>query len=191
MGKFSSVEATVPRGWHIKAILPFALPIIVTFALLILVGDRWPRAIAPGSGLKLAGFGVAVATSYIVWYFTVRGVKDLRVRRFIAIFCGVTGVMGWPVWSTGVLPSINGAVLAEVSSARMTVERTDKTHKSKSRDYYHWAWLEAENGHYSTLSGRYFITEDLYLKLNNNAPPNVDVSFAQGLLGANVVVSID
>lgn len=99
--------------------------------------------------------------------------------------------MGWPVWSTGVLPSINGAVLAEVSSARMTVERTEKTHKSKSRDYYHWAWLEAENLHYSTLSGRYFITEDLYLKLNNNAQPNVDVSFAQGLLGANVVVSID
>ena len=82
MGKFSSVEATVPRGWHIKAILPFALPIIVTFALLILVGDRWPRGIAPGSGLKLAGFGVAVVTSYIVWYFTVRGVKDLRGRRF-------------------------------------------------------------------------------------------------------------
>lgn len=191
MGKFSSVEATVPRGWHIKAILPFALPIIVTFALLILVGDRWPRAIAPGSGLKLAGFGVAVVTSYIVWYFTARGVKDLRVRRFIAVFCGVTGVMGWPVWSTGVLPSVNGAVLAEVSSARMTVERTEKTHKSKSRDYYHWAWLEAENGHYSALSGRYFITEDLYLKLNNDAPSNVDVSFAQGLLGANVVVSID
>ena len=191
MGKLSSVQATVPRGWHVKAILPFALPIIVTFALLILVGDRWPRDIAPGSGLKLAGFGVAVVTSYIVWYFTVRGVKEPSVRRFIAIFCGVTGVMGWPVWSTGVLPSINGAVLAEVNSARMTVERTEKTHKSKSRDYYHWAWLESENGHYSSLSGRYFITEDLYLKLNNNAPPNVDVSFAQGLLGANVVVSID
>ena len=73
----------------------------------------------------------------------------------------------------------------------MTVERTEKNHKSKSRDFYHWAWLKAENGHYSSLSGRYFITENLYLKLNNNEPPNVDVSFAPGLLGANVVVSID
>ena len=105
---------------------------------------------------------------------------DVTAPPMGAVFDGIEAFGDDHILDFSIAPDVGGLTIDASTSA---------THKSKSRDYYHWAWLEAENGHYSTLSGRYFITEDLYLKLNNNAQPNVDVSFAQGLLGANVIVS--
>lgn len=171
--------------------LPFAVPILLTFALVLLVGDKWPRDIASGSGLKLAGLCCAAVTSLIVSLCAVGQLTDRRVRAFGGILCAATGLLGWPVWSTGVLPSINGAALSEPIIVPMTLERTETTHKSKSRDLYHWAWLRAQDDDSLIASGRYFVSETVFERLNTLERGTVGVTVAKGLLGAQVVIGFD
>ena len=186
-----TARATVAQGALAKSVLPFAVPILLTFGLLLLVGDRWPRDVAPGSGLKLAGFFATVITACAVWHHAVGRVEDRKARQFVALVCALTGLMGWPVWSVGVLPSINGSVQRNHHTVRMTLERTEVTHASKSRNLYHWAWLRADGGTHARLSGRDFITGALYESLGNASSAQVDVTFAEGLLGAQTVLGFD
>lgn len=190
MTAISPVRPQVPAAFFVQLVLPFAAPILATFVLLVLVGDQWPRDIAPGSGLKLVGLCAAILTSAVFWAFAVGDVENIRIRRFAAALCAITGLMGWPVWSVGVLPSINGSVLTEPSILRMTVERTEVAHKSKSKGFYHWVWLKADNGNARLPSGRYFISEDVYQLLQSTKPDTVTVTVAQGILGAQVVTAI-
>lgn len=182
---------SVPSYVHVVALLPFAMPIILTFLLILLVGDHWPRDIAAGSGLKLAGLFCSALTAVVIWLYTVRKTPESRVRTFTALLCTVTGLLGWPIWSTGILPSVNGAVLAEPVIVPMTLERTETTYKSKSRDLYHWAWLKAQNEAGIVKSGRYFISEDVYARYQGTEGGVVEVSVAKGLLGAQVVLGFD
>lgn len=180
-----------PASLLVRPLLPFALPILVTFALVLLVGEDWPRQIAPGSGLKLAGLIATGATAYAAWRWAVSGVGHLPMRRFAAVLCAATALMGWPVWTMGVLPSINGAVLGEERAVRMTLDRLEITTKSKSRDFYHWAWLTAHDGDETLASGRYFISEAVYDWWNTSRPASVEVTVAEGLLGARVVTGFE
>jgi hypothetical protein len=173
-----------------KILLPFAIPFLVTFALMVLVGDRWPRDIAPGSGLKLAGFLAAMAAAVMVWRLIVRNETDRRVRMFAGVVCLVTGLMGWPVWSFGVLPSINGSVLSGENVIRTTLQRTEATPISKQRGHHHWAWLKSESETDVAFSGRYFISEELYNAWSVTAPPSVELTIAKGILGANVITGM-
>lgn len=168
--------------------LPFALPILATFALVLVIGDQWPRNIAIGSGLKLAGLCATAITAFVIWWRAVRKMHDRRIRAFAAIFCGVTGLMGWPVWTVGILPSVNGAVLSPPSHVPMTLERIEMTPKSKSRGFYHWAYLKSTNSNSPIQSGRYFISEADYQRFDSNRPAAVDVTVARGLLGADVIL---
>lgn len=180
-------RTSVPATFFVKVLGPFAIPIVLTLALVVVAGEHWPRTIAPGSGLKLAGFCVTAATSLMVWRAVVRGVGDSRARKFAALACAVTGLMGWPVWSAGFLPSVNGFTLGAESSVRMTLERTEVTSKSKSRDRYHWAWLSLDGRAAPIASGRYFIPEKVYADWSKRRPSQVEVRVARGLLGAVVV----
>ena len=179
-----SMSAGLPVKWS----LPFALPILATFALLFLVGNQWPRDIAIGSGLKLPGLCVAALSACVIWWWSVRQIQERRIRTFAAIFCGVTGLMGWPVWTVGILPSVNGSVLNQPSHVPMTLERVEMTPKSKSRGFYHWAYLKTTNSNAAIQSGRYFISEADYQRFDSTKPAAVDVTVAQGLLGAFVVL---
>lgn len=191
MTKIRIPRASVPQSLFGKVLLPFALPILLTFALLLLVGNHWPRDIAPGSGLKLAGLCATAITAFVVWRNAIARVDDHKARTFAALLCAVTGLMGWPVWSVGVLPSLNGAVLRNQSTVRMTLERTEVTHKSKSRELYYWAWLKADRDNGVAGSGRYFISREIYERLEKASPATVDVTVAQGLLGAQIVRGYD
>lgn len=187
----TSDRPSVPSYVHVVVMLPFAMPIILTFLLILLVGDHWPRDIAAGSGLKLVGLLCAAVTATFMWLYTVRNIFDPRIRTFTALLCAVTGLLGWPIWSTGILPSVNGAVLAEPVVVPMTLERTETTYKSKSRDLYHWAWLKAQNEAGIVKSGRYFISEDVYARYHGAEGGIVEVTVAKGLLGAQVVLGFD
>lgn len=191
MRNIVSARPTAPPYMHAVAMLPFALPFLLTFALVLFVGEQWPRDIALGSGLKLAGLFCAAVTACVVWLYAVRDVTDTRIRTFAAILCGVAGLLSWPVWSTGVLPSVNGAVLSEPVVVPMTLERTDTSHKSKSRGVYHWAWLRTQEEDAVIKSGRYLISEDTYERYNGAEGDIVRVSVARGLLGAQVVIGQD
>lgn len=177
----------VPPSFFAKLMLPFAIPILVTFALLLTVGESWPRNMTPGSGLKLWGLCATVATSMLVWQFATRGIADRRVHKMAALVCGVVGLMGWPVWSVGVLPSINGYSLGEPQVVPMTLERTESTTTTKSSKRNHWAWLRPDAPGATAPPRRYFIPEELYDDWGQQPPGTVTVTIARGMLGADVV----
>jgi hypothetical protein len=177
---------TVPASFFGKVALPFGVPILLTFALL-LAGDRWPRDIAPGSGLKLAGLIMTSVVALIAWRLSVNGTLDARIRKAAALLCLITGLMGWPVWTAGVLPSINGSVLGSEKVVRMKLQRTEVTHYTKGRQDHHWAWLTPEDDDAVIGSGRYRLSESLHDRWNKAPPVTVLVTVARGALGAQVV----
>lgn len=184
-------RAAVPPGFIVKLMLPFALPIAVTLLLVVFVGEAWPRNIAPGSGLKLAGLVATVITSLMVWRVAVSGIADRRARRFAALIAGVAGLMGWPVWSVGVLPSVNGASLGPVQTVAMALERTETSTVSRSRRLNRWAWLHPASPDSPVPAGRYFIPEEAFARWNENHAHSVSVTVANGLLGAQVVTGYE
>lgn len=185
-----SPSAKVPAlssGFLPLTLLPFAVPFAVTLALLATVGEGWPRDIAPGSGLKLAGLMAAIATGACVWKWLAGRHEYARVRRLAAVICLVTGAMGWPVWTAGALPSVNGASLHDESVTPMRLDRLDVTHASKGPRLYYWARLEPLNAGARLAQGRYFIPEATYRRWAEARPRVVRVRHAKGLLGAEVV----
>lgn len=187
MTKDRTSRATAPPGFFAKLLLPFAIPVALTMVLVILVGESWPRQIARGSGLKLAGFGATMLTAAVVWHGVTRAIADRRVRQVAALLCGLTAMLGWPVWSMGILPSINGARLGPATTQRMVLERTESTPVSRSRARNHWAWLRLGDAR----ADRYFISEELYTRWNSQRPETVTVTTAPGLLGAEVVTGYE
>ncbi|MFL0672034.1 MAG: hypothetical protein ACJLS3_11615 [Erythrobacter sp.] len=187
MTKDRTSRPDVPPRFFAGLLLPFAVPMVLTMALVILVGESWPRQIAPGSGLKLAGLGASALTTILVWHRVTHGIADRRVRKMAALICGMVGLLGWPVWSIGILPSINGASLGPATTQRMVLERTESTPVSRSRARNHWAWLRSGDA----PADRYFISEELYARWNSQRPETVTVTFAPGLLGAEVVTGYE
>lgn len=164
---------------------------LLTAALVILVGESWPRNIAPGSGLKMFGFGASALTSLIIWRFITRRIEDMRVLKVAAAICGVAGLMGWPVWTVGVLPSVNGFSVGSQESVRMTLMGTDITTISRSRAVNHWAWLRPEVPTARAKAGRYFISEQTYQRWNDQRPSTVKVTISEGFLGAQIVTGYE
>lgn len=177
----------VPSGFFPKLTLPFVLPIGITLALLGLVGDAWPRNMAPGSGLKLAGLLATVVLAFAVWGSTIPSIADRRAHRMAALICGVTGLMGWPIWSVGIMPSINGLALGPERTVMMILDRTEATPTKNSRKRNHWAWLRPASPGVGAAEGRYFIPVIIYQRWNEENPRTVKVTTAEGLLGAQVV----
>lgn len=177
----------VPPRFFVTVALPFAIPALVTIALIVTVGESWPRNLPPGSGLKLAGFLATALTALLVWRYATRDLADVRVRKAAALLCGVTALMGWPVWSVGVMPSVNGSRLGEAQTVRMVLERTETTTVSRSDRLNHWAWLRPETPATPLQAGRYFIPEGIYQSWSSTQPATVEVTIAKGALGAVVV----
>lgn len=191
MTKNQTSRAIVPPMFFPKLAMPFAIPMLLTVALIIFVGTDWPRNIAPGSGLKIPGLGATIVTSLMVWRFTTRGVSDKRIHTMAALVCGATGLMGWPVWSVGVLPSVNGISVGSQETLRMTLERTEVTTIKHSRELNHWAWLRPTAQNPRSRAERYFISEAEYQRWSDQRPSTVTVTFAQGLLGAKIVMDFN
>lgn len=169
--------------------MPFALPFGLTLIILVTVGEAWPRGIAPGSGLKLAGLMASALVGAAVWRTIARAFADRRVHKFAAIGCGVTALMGWPVWTVGVLPSVNGASMGREQVETMRLGRIDVTRPSKGPGFYYWAWLEPVHPGAGIAGGRYFIPETVYQRWAPHKPAMVRVVHAHGLLGAEVVIA--
>ena len=166
---------------------PFALPIIGTLLLVLLVGNHFPRDIAPGSGLKLMGLIAAVLAGAGVLAIVCRRWSDPQARRLALVLCGVTTLMAWPVWTVGVLPSVNGMALAESEVTAMRLTGLEVTHASKSRELYYWASLASPIADTRLGAGRYFISRELHARWSVTRAQTVQVKHATGLLGAEVV----
>lgn len=167
--------------------LPVAVPFLLTIAVILSVGEAWPRNIAPGSGLKLWGLFASGLTAASVWLMVRRRVADQRAVRFAALFCVMTGLLGWPAWSVGVLPSINGRSLDPEMTQSMVIERLEITAASRQRGFYYWAWLTPLDPASGLATGRYVIPEDTFRRWSGEQPKLVQLHHARGALGARVV----
>lgn len=185
----NSGRAVLPGKALLLAVLPFALPAGVTLLLVGLAG-HWPRDIAPGSGLKLAGLVAATLTALVAWRVSVRAATAPGPRRIAAVLCLMVGLLGWPLWSMGVFPSVNGSVLRDDRTVEMTLEKIEATPQRQSRDLHHWAWLAPKTAEAGLAGGRYFVSQATYDRLSAKAPATVEVEAATGLLGAVVVLAI-
>ena len=84
MSRKQASRVSVPPSFFPKLMLPFFLPAILTFVLMFTVGESWPRNIAPGSGLKLWGFGATAVTALLAWRYAIRGIADPRAHKMAA-----------------------------------------------------------------------------------------------------------
>lgn len=169
------------------AVAPFALPIVLTFALLLLVGNRFPREIAAGSSLIVCGLAAALAVLILVNLAVARRWPDPQIRKFALVMSAVTSLLGWPIWTVGPAPSVNGMVLGPVQTSLMRLHGLETTHASKSRLLYYWATLAPRDPASAVGAGRYLIPYETYKRWQIEAPQTVRVSHATGLLGAQVV----
>ncbi|MCX7284849.1 MAG: hypothetical protein NTX28_12530 [Novosphingobium sp.] len=172
--------------------LPFALPIVLTFALAISIGETWPRNIAPGSGLKLAGLVITAVTAAAVWQWATRRLESAPARKFAGLLCAATALLGWPAWGAGVLPSVNGMEIGPEHDVQMRLVRLETTRRGRGTpDLYHWAWIEPLRERSPIAGGRVPIPEDIHVRWHADRPATVRLRHAEGLLGAEVVTAFD
>ena len=180
-------STTVAASFQLTMALPFVLPVALSLIIFVTIGESWPRNIAPGSGLRLPDLMASVVIATLTWHQMVRILACERLRRFAAIACAATGLMGWPIWTVGVLPSINGAMLDQEQVEPMRLGGLDVTRSAKSSTYYS-AWLEPVDPNAPIDGGRYVISEVVYQRLASRKPAGVKVAYAKGLLGAQVII---
>lgn len=171
--------------------LPITFPFVLVLVQILTIGDVWPRAIAPGSGLKMWGLIASALTAACVWLVIARTARDKRLVHFAALFCVMTGLMGWPFWSAGLLPSVNGSALGPERTLSMRLDRLEATRQSRQKTLFYWAWLAPQEGDSGLKAGRYFIPEDVHSRWTASTPDNVQITYARGALGALVVTGIN
>lgn len=186
MKKFASVENG--SCLILLSVLPFPLAIVTTLLFVFTIGRRFPRDIAPGSSLVLPGLLLAVAVMLFVIAYARRLWIDDAPRRFMLILCGATSLMAWPVWTTGILPSINGMSLGSERVSAMRVVHLTTSQASKGRQIYYWATLAPADGASGVGAGRYFVPAGIYDAWQSPTGRAVKVVHATGLLGAQVVL---
>jgi hypothetical protein len=174
----------------IRSLIPFAVPVLLTIALLVIAGSSLPRDVAPGSGLKLAGLLATLLTTVLAWRVSVQGISDTRVRSVAGVLCLFVGLISWPVWSMGALPFVNALALQDERTVVMTLDRTESTPIRLSSDRNHWAWLTPTEAETGILPGRHFIPQATYDLWAAARPDSVTVQAATGLLGATVIIAI-
>ena len=181
---------TLPATFLLKTALPFVLPVALTFIFVILhtVGKGWPISIAPGSGLMFPGLIASAMFSTLAWRITGGHFDDKQVRKLAAIICAVTGLMGWPIWTKGVLPSINGAFLGQEHVEPMRLGKLDVSRPKGGRGSPNYSvGLEPVHPGGAIDGGRYYISEEVYQRLESQKPVAISVAHARGVLGAVVV----
>lgn len=179
----------IPGRVLLTAVLPAAVPVVLMLGLFLLNRHEQAAQVAPGSGLKVAGLVAAALTSVLVAVPAMRGVADGAMRRVVVVLCLGVGLIGWPIWTLGVMPWVNGLVLEEPRLVPMRLDRLEITTISRSREVNHWAWLTPVEPGSGLAAGRYFIPQDLHDRLAAGKPTTLTVEAARGLLGAEAVLS--
>lgn len=170
------------------SVLPFPMAVLGTFLLIATIGNRFPRNLAPGSSLALHGLILSLLVMGAVTLHVRRRWHERRVRRFSLLLCAITSVMAWPVWTVGVLPSVNGLDHDVPLVTPMQLKSLTTSHASKSRTIYHWAFLERAEGTAVIGEGRYFVAQPVFERWQGRVGRTVAVSHASGLLGARIIL---
>lgn len=168
---------------------PFPLAILLTLLFILTIGTRFPRDVAPGSSLILPGFVLSGIVMALITALVRRHWPEPALRRASLLLCGLTSLMAWPVWTTGILPSANGAILGPRQTSAMQLMDLSTSHASKSRDIYYWATMRPGQDTAAALGpGRYFVPQATYEMWQMRIGRDVRVDHATGLLGAETVL---
>jgi hypothetical protein len=188
-----TMTARIPRNGARLLLLssaPFPLAIALTFLFILTIGTRFPRDVAPGSSLILPGFVLSGIVMALITALVRRHWPEPALRRFSLFLCGITSLMAWPVWTTGILPSVNGAILGPRQTSAMRLTGLSISHASKGRRIYYWAAMRPPPDTASALgAGRYFVPQQVYEAWQPQVGRDVRVDHATGLLGAETVLN--
>lgn len=171
------------------AFSPFPISIVVTILAVLVVGEYFPRQIAPDSGVKLAGAVASVTVFVIVTRSIVRLGLDEAPRRFGIILALVTSLMAWPVWTLGIMPSLNGLSFGKEVTTPMRLVGLSISRPKKSRQIYYVARLEPFSDAAPIGQGRYYVPQAVYLEWERRGQGRVEVGHSRGLLGAEIALS--
>ena len=169
-------------------ISPFALSILVTFLVFLIAGNRIPRQLVPGASLALPGLTLSGLVFLAVAWVMRNRTPHAKLRKFGALLAGVCTLMSAPVWTIGVLPTVNGLATGSVASTVMHLEKLETTTVSKSRRLNHWAHLRPLGSGAPLSGGRYFVSQADYTAWQESRPRTITVNHATGLLGAETVI---
>ena len=168
--------------------IPFPLAILATLLLVFAAGARFPRDVAPGSSLALPGLIVSLAIMSLITARVRRHWIEPAPRRFSLILCTATSLMAWPVWTMGILPSVNGMHLHAERTSAMRLSALTFSHASKGRQIYYWGTLQPAGEATGIGAGRYFIPKAIYDAWQGQVGKRVTVHHATGLLRAEAVL---
>ncbi len=174
----------------VLSVVPFPFAILFTILCLLIVGNTAPRQVAPGDGLALAGLATALCVAALVLLLVRRQTADARARQGSLLLLATTTLMSWPVWTVGVLPTINGAMRGPERATTMAIERLEVTTATKSHTLYHWAYLQPATAASDLRAGRYFVNQADHERWTATRATTVQVTHARGALGAEVILGV-
>ncbi len=170
------------------SVLPFPLAILSTIAFVLTIGTRYPRDIAPGSSLILPGLVLSIVVMLLVTAHVRRNWIEDAPRRFSLILCAITSLLAWPVWTVGILPSVNGISLGREQVSAMRLVGLSTTRAKSGRRLYYLATLEPGVRSAEIGAGRYFFSKEIYDRWQSRTGREVTVMHASGLLRAQAVL---
>lgn len=170
-------------------LLPVVIALCSTFAVVLAGPNRFPRSIAAGSSLAVPGLVASVIVSLILFGVLWRLRSRPQERQASMVLGILASLISWPIWSSGVMPSINGFAVRQSSTTTMQLQRLEITHATKSREVYHWARLAPLAAESGLKQGRYFVPADRYDIWERHGAKTVEVRHGTGLLGAEIVLS--
>lgn len=173
------------------SVAPFPATIFATLLLAWLASDAVPRDIAPGSSLGLPGIVAAILSWGVVVGLVRRHWPEEIARRAASFIAAISALASWPVWTMGLLPSVNGLSLEAPVTSPMRVERIEITRASRTGKLHHWAWLKPQGPLTPLAAGRYLLDEQEYARLDRRNSDMAQVVHARGLLGAQTVLSVE
>lgn len=171
--------------------LPFPLAIGATFALVLLVGERFPRQLAPDATLAPAGLAMTLLAMGAILSVIWRQWTDDAPRRFALLLVTLTSLLAWPVWTIGIAPSVNGMRLGPQQASTMRVVELTMSRASKGRSIYYWARLRPADARSRVGAGRYFVPQHIHERWQARTGAEVTVRHATGLLGAETIISFE
>ncbi len=173
------------------AMLPFPLAIAVTLMMVLAIGNRFPRNIAPNSSLVLPGLLVTLIVLLAILAYVHRRWVEPSAFHFTLVLGGITSLLAWPVWTMGVLPSVNGIRMEPERATMMRLSGLSTTTISKSRRLNYWATLEPAGSTSPLGAGRYLISQSLSERWQAQQVRQVRVTHRTGLLGAEVLITFN
>ncbi len=186
----SHLRVSVLRRQPVLALLPIPIALLALALTFLVAGTDTPRQIAPGSSLAGTGLLVTVVIAATLTLLVRAAGADGQMQKLGMVLTLLTSLIAWPMWTMGALPSLNGVRLAPTATAAMTLERLETSHASKSRTIYHWAYLTTTDASTPVRSGRYFVSDGAYARWSADGTRTVQLTYARGLLGAQVVLGI-